>query len=140
MKIRISGTISESIVDGPGIRFVVFTQGCPHHCAGCHNPDTHDFNGGKVIDTDEMIEEMKLYPYMLSLIHILMKFEQIIARGLELGLEAVEIYASTSESNTIKVDEGNLESYNVKKLFGVSIRGLLNGKMGYVYTCLLYTS
>lgn len=57
-----------------------------------------------------------------------MKFEQIIARGLELGLEAVEIYASTSESNTIKVDEGNLESYNVKKLFGVSIRGLLNGK------------
>ena len=63
-----------------------------------------------------------------------MKFEQIIARGLELGLEAVEIYASTSESNTIKVDEGNLESYNVKKLFGVSIRGLLNGKMGYVYT------
>ena len=55
MKIRISGTISESIVDGPGIRFVVFTQGCPHHCAGCHNPDTHDFNGGKVIDTDEMI-------------------------------------------------------------------------------------
>lgn len=43
-----------------------------------------------------------------------MKFEQIIARGLELGLEAVEIYASTSESNTIKVDEGNLESYNVK--------------------------
>ena len=67
MKIRISGTISESIVDGPGIRFVVFTQGCPHHCAGCHNPDTHDFNGGKVIDTDEMIEEMKLYPYMSGL-------------------------------------------------------------------------
>ena len=63
-----------------------------------------------------------------------MKFEQIIARGLELGLEAVEIYASTSESNTIKVDDGNLESYNIKKLFGVSIRGLLNGKMGYVYT------
>ena len=67
MKIRISGTISESIVDGPGIRFVVFTQGCPHYCAGCHNPDTHDFNGGKVIDTDEMIEEMKLYPYMSGL-------------------------------------------------------------------------
>lgn len=67
MKIRISGTISESIVDGPGIRFVVFTQGCPHHCAGCHNPDTHDFSGGKVIDTDEMIEEMKLYPYMSGL-------------------------------------------------------------------------
>ena len=64
MKIRISGTIHESIVDGPGIRFVVFTQGCPHHCFGCHNPNTHDFTGGKIIDTNEIIEEMKLYPYM----------------------------------------------------------------------------
>lgn len=64
-----------------------------------------------------------------------MKFEQIIARGLELGLEAVEIYASTSESNTIKVDEMVILNHiTVKKLFGVSIRGLLNGKMGYVYT------
>ncbi len=63
-----------------------------------------------------------------------MTFKQIIARGLELGLEAVEIYATTSESNTLKLDEGKLESYNIQNIFGVSIRGLLNGKMGYVYT------
>lgn len=63
-----------------------------------------------------------------------MDFKQIIKRGLELGLEAVEIYASNSESNSIKVDEENLESYNVKNIFGVSIRGLYQGKMGYVYT------
>lgn len=44
--IRIAGVVRESIVDGPGIRFVVFCQGCPHHCEGCHNPDTHDFDGG----------------------------------------------------------------------------------------------
>ncbi len=39
---RIAGTVSESIVDGPGLRLTVFTQGCPHHCPGCHNPQTHD--------------------------------------------------------------------------------------------------
>ena len=42
-----AGVIRESIVDGPGLRFVVFAQGCPHGCPGCHNPATHDFNGGK---------------------------------------------------------------------------------------------
>ena len=35
---RIAGTVSESIVDGPGLRLTVFTQGCPHRCPGCHNP------------------------------------------------------------------------------------------------------
>ena len=44
--VRIAGIIEDSIVDGPGVRFVVFVQGCPHHCEGCHNPESHDFNGG----------------------------------------------------------------------------------------------
>lgn len=63
-----------------------------------------------------------------------MELQNIIKRGLELGLDAVEIYVSNSESNTIKLDNSNLESYNIKKIFGVSIRGLLNDKMSYVYT------
>lgn len=57
MDIRISGTVSESIVDGPGFRYTIFVQGCPHNCPGCHNPQTHDFNGGKVVDTDELLRE-----------------------------------------------------------------------------------
>lgn len=61
-----------------------------------------------------------------------MTLERIIERGLELGLEAVEIYASTSESNTIKLDDGKLESYNMKEIFSLSIRGLKDGKMAYV--------
>ena len=46
-ELRIAGLVEESIVDGPGIRFVIFTQGCPHGCKGCHNPQTHDFSGGR---------------------------------------------------------------------------------------------
>lgn len=57
MEIRIAGTVSESIVDGPGFRYTVFAQGCPHNCPGCHNPQTHDFGGGRTVDTDELFAE-----------------------------------------------------------------------------------
>ena len=40
--LRISGYVKESIVDGPGFRFVIFTQGCDRNCPDCHNPETHD--------------------------------------------------------------------------------------------------
>ena len=51
-KIRIAGTVGESIVDGPGFRYTLFVQGCPHGCPGCHNPQTHDFEGGQDIELD----------------------------------------------------------------------------------------
>lgn len=59
MQMRIAGTINDSIVDGPGFRFTIFTQGCPHHCPGCHNPKTHDFEGGRLTDTQEIIEKFR---------------------------------------------------------------------------------
>ncbi|MBP5430984.1 anaerobic ribonucleoside-triphosphate reductase activating protein [Ruminococcus sp.] len=64
MKLRIAGTVNDSIVDGPGIRFTVFVQGCPHNCKGCHNPQTHDFEGGNVIDTKELFEKIKGNPLL----------------------------------------------------------------------------
>lgn len=63
-KLRISGTIDESIVDGKGIRYVVFTQGCPHNCPGCHNPQTHDFNGGKDVTISTLFEEIVENPLL----------------------------------------------------------------------------
>ena len=56
MDIRIFGIEGDSIVDGPGIRMSVFTQGCIHNCKGCHNPESHDPNGGKLYDTDKIIK------------------------------------------------------------------------------------
>ena len=55
MNIRLAGVEPESIVDGPGYRLTVFSQGCPHRCPGCHNPQTHDFSGGSLRDTDEIV-------------------------------------------------------------------------------------
>lgn len=58
-KIRIAGIMRESIVDGPGIRFAIFCQGCPHDCPGCHNPETHDFEGGRNVRVSRLIEEIE---------------------------------------------------------------------------------
>lgn len=62
MKIRINGYVSESYVDGPGIRFSVFTQGCKHNCLGCHNPQTHDFSLGKDMEISKIVELMNDNP------------------------------------------------------------------------------
>ena len=62
--IRIAGIVRESIVDGYGIRFVVFAQGCPHHCEGCHNPETHDFNGGYDCDIEKILDAIGENPML----------------------------------------------------------------------------
>lgn len=57
-QLKIAGTVQDSIVDGPGIRYVIFTQGCPHHCPGCHNPQTHDPDGGQIADIDAILDQI----------------------------------------------------------------------------------
>ncbi len=58
MKFQCAGLTPESIVDGPGFRFTVWTQGCLHHCPGCHNPQTWDMQGGFEADTDEVFRQI----------------------------------------------------------------------------------
>ena len=62
--IRIAGTVGESIVDGPGFRYTLFVQGCPHGCPGCHNPQTHDFDGGQDIALDTLLHDMCRNPFI----------------------------------------------------------------------------
>jgi anaerobic ribonucleoside-triphosphate reductase activating protein len=62
--VRIAGIVRESIVDGPGLRFAVFAQGCPHQCKGCHNESTHDFSGGYDCDLSRILHEIDKNPFI----------------------------------------------------------------------------
>lgn len=62
--IRIAGIEEESIVDGPGIRFVLFTQGCKHGCIGCHNPESHSFEDGYIVKIEDIIKRIKENPLL----------------------------------------------------------------------------
>ena len=64
---RIANTVNDSIVDGFGLRFTVFTQGCPHHCPGCHNPDTHDPAGGREVSLEELTAQLGKNPLLNGL-------------------------------------------------------------------------
>ena len=61
---RIAGLTNDSIVDGPGIRFSVFAQGCPHKCPGCHNPQSHDPLGGSETAVEDIIARLDKNPLL----------------------------------------------------------------------------
>jgi anaerobic ribonucleoside-triphosphate reductase activating protein len=63
-RIRVCDILEESFADGPGIRFVVFAQGCPHRCPGCHNPKTHPFTGGHLLSAGEILRRMARNPML----------------------------------------------------------------------------
>lgn len=60
--VRVAGKAPESVVDGPGLRYCLFMQGCPHGCPGCHNPETHDFTGGKLISGATILTDIRRNP------------------------------------------------------------------------------
>ena len=60
--LNLSGIVSDSIVDGPGIRTTVICQGCPHHCPGCHNPETWEFGCGTDMDEETIVEIVRSNP------------------------------------------------------------------------------
>jgi len=64
---RIAGLIQDSIVDGPGLRFAVFTQGCTLCCVGCQNPDTWDADGGVEMSVDHIVNQMLSNPLTVGL-------------------------------------------------------------------------
>ena len=58
----LSGIVGDSIVDGPGIRTTIFCQGCPHHCPGCHNPETWDFGCGTDVPVEDLVDVVRSNP------------------------------------------------------------------------------
>ena len=67
MEVRIAGLVQESFVDGEGIRFAIFFQGCRRNCFNCHNPATHALDGGKIFDTEEIISAIKKNPLLIGI-------------------------------------------------------------------------
>ncbi len=61
-KLNIAGIIAESVVDGPGLRYCIFAQGCPHACIGCHNPESHSFEQKKLMSAEELYGDIKKNP------------------------------------------------------------------------------
>lgn len=64
---RICGIVEESIVDGPGLRYVVFAQGCTRACPGCHNPQTHPLDGGSWMETDDLLAQFRENPLLAGM-------------------------------------------------------------------------
>ena len=60
--LKLAGIAEDSIVDGPGIRTAFYVQGCPHHCPGCHNPETWDFSGGTEMEEETLLKIVKSNP------------------------------------------------------------------------------
>ena len=60
--LELSGIAGDSIVDGPGIRTTVFAQGCPHHCPGCHNPETWEFGIGTPMEEERIVDIVRSNP------------------------------------------------------------------------------
>ena len=58
MNVTVAGIEKGSMANGPGIRNVIFFQGCPHHCPGCHNPETWAIFGGVGRDIEEVLREV----------------------------------------------------------------------------------
>ena len=62
--LRLFGEVTESITDGPGLRYAIFTQGCPHYCVGCHNPESHSFTDGYLVEEKRVIDDIRRNPLL----------------------------------------------------------------------------
>lgn len=60
--INVAGCVGDSIVDGPGLRFTVFAQGCSHNCPACHNPQTHAFGTGTDMTVEALLAQIQANP------------------------------------------------------------------------------
>ena len=86
--LRLAGLAPNSIVDGPGIRFTLFVQGCPHHCPGCHNPETWPFAGGTEVPREQLLGLIRQDPLVRG---ITFSGGEPFAQAEELALLAAEL-------------------------------------------------
>ena len=151
MKLRIAGIEQESIVDGPGWRYTIFTQGCPHHCKGCHNPETHDESGGLLINTDEIICHLGENPLVKGITFLggepMLQPKPLLEIAIEAKKKGLNIWCYTGytlEELIEKNDPDQMELLNIVdvlvdgryvdslRTMDISYRGSLNQRIIYM--------
>lgn len=114
-KLRIAGTVNDSIVDGPGIRFAIFTQGCPHHCEGCHNPHTHDFEAGELVTLESLLDKIKSNPLLDGVTYSggepFCQAEQLYKLGIEVKKLGMNIVTYTGYTFEYLTEHANSQNY-----------------------------
>lgn len=108
MNLRIAGIVKESVVDGPGVRYVIFTQGCFHNCPGCHNPETHDVNGGYEVDVNDIIKDISNSKYIKG----------VTFSGGEPFLHCGALYTIASEVKKMGLDVVSYTGYTYEEILG----------------------
>lgn len=117
--LRIAGIVRESIVDGPGMRFTVFAQGCPHKCKGCHNESTHDFAGGYDCELTKILAEIDKNPLLAG----------VTFSGGEPFCQAKEFYLLGKEIKTRGLDIVAYSGYTLEVLHEMSEKEEYIGKL-----------
>jgi anaerobic ribonucleoside-triphosphate reductase activating protein len=119
---RIAGIVRESIVDGPGIRFALFAQGCPHHCLGCHNETTHDFSGGYDCELTKILTEIDKNPLLAGVTFTggepFCQPEPLYKLGLEIKARGLDIVAFSGYTLEQLQDMSEKDEY-IGKLLGL---------------------
>lgn len=114
-KIRIAGTVNDSIVDGPGIRFAIFTQGCPHHCEGCHNPQTHAFEAGELVTLESLLNKVTSNPLLDGVTYSggepFCQTKQLYILGTEIKKLGMNIVTYTGYTFEYLTEHANSENY-----------------------------
>ncbi|WP_462332965.1 anaerobic ribonucleoside-triphosphate reductase activating protein [Schwartzia sp. (in: firmicutes)] len=106
MLLRIAGLVDDSVVDGDGYRYTIFTQGCPHHCLECHNPETWDPEGGRSESTDKILEEILQNPLL----------QGVTFSGGEPFLQPAPLAALAKELHAHGLDVWSYTGYTYEKL------------------------
>lgn len=139
-------------VDGPGIRFVLFTQGCNLRCQYCHNPDTWGTNRGTVYTTDEILKEILKYrSYMkfsgggvtVSGGEPLMQPEFVTELFQKLRAQGIHTALDTSASVDLKIsapvfDSSDLVLLDFKAFYEDSYRTVTGGNVKYMLESMQY--
>ena len=115
MDVNIAGIIEDSIVDGPGLRMVIFFQGCPHDCYNCHNQDTHSTKPNQIMSIEEIVRFVKEPKLSIALTisggEPFLQYEQLLELCKQLQDYKIWVYSGYTKQQLIDLGYDEVFSY-----------------------------